>query len=86
MIGHWLRYIQSFDVITLNTSWLNAYNSKIGRLWADFNYVWYWSVITNNTQQLTYIHKYLRHFRYSYWWRARYVGVYKPLYMTGKKC
>ena len=22
----------------------------------------------------------------SYWWRARHVGVYKPLFMTGKKC
>ena len=32
------------------------------------------------------IHKYLRQFRYSYWWRARYMGVYKPLFMTGKKC
>ena len=35
---------------------------------------------------LIYIHKYLRQFRYSYWWRARHVGVYKPLFMTGKKC
>ena len=34
----------------------------------------------------TSIHKYLRQFRYSYWWRARHVGVYKPLFMTGKKC
>ena len=25
------------------------------------------------------IHKYLREFRYSYWWRARHVGVIKPL-------
>ena len=32
------------------------------------------------------IHKYLRQFRYSYWWRARHVGVYKPLFMTSKKC
>ena len=28
------------------------------------------------------IHKYLRQFRYSYWWRARHVGVFKPLIMT----
>ena len=32
------------------------------------------------------IHKYLRQFRYSYWWRVRHVGVYKPLFMTSKKC
>ena len=32
------------------------------------------------------IHKYLRQFRYSYWLRARHVGVYKPLYMASKKC
>ena len=31
------------------------------------------------------IHKYLRQFRYSYWWRERHVGVYKPLLMTSKK-
>ena len=30
--------------------------------------------------------KYLRQFRCSYWWRARHVGVYKPLFMTSKKC
>ena len=30
------------------------------------------------------IHNYLRQFRYSYWWRAHHVGVYKPLF--SKKC
>ena len=35
---------------------------------------------------LFHIHKYLRQFCYSYWWRARHVGVYKPLFMTSKKC
>ena len=28
------------------------------------------------------IHKHLRRFRYSYWWRARHVWVFKPLIMT----
>ena len=32
------------------------------------------------------IHKYLRQFRYSYWWRARHVGVFKPLFRTSQKC
>ena len=28
------------------------------------------------------IHKYLRQFRYSYWWGATHMGVFKPLIMT----
>ena len=28
------------------------------------------------------IHKYLGQLLYSYWWRARHVGVFKPLIMT----
>ena len=32
------------------------------------------------------IHKYLRQFCYSYWWRAHHVGVYKLLFVTSKKC
>ena len=39
-----------------------------------------------DTNVLNTIHKHLRQFRYSYWWRARHVGMYKPLFMTGKKC
>ena len=31
---------------------------------------------------LPFIHKYHIQFRYSYWWRARYVGVFKSLIMT----
>ena len=37
-------------------------------------------------QSSFFIHQYLRQFRYSYWWRARHVGVYKPLFITSKKC
>ena len=29
---------------------------------------------------LSHIYKYLRQFRYSYWWRAHHLGVYKPLF------
>ena len=42
--------------------------------------------LRNNMCNITNIHKYLRQFRYSYWWRARHMGVYKPLFMTSKKC
>ena len=34
---------------------------------------------------LLHIHKYLRQFRYSYWWRARHVGVFKLLILTSQK-
>ena len=38
-------------------------------------------IIVNTTHGLWFIHKYLRQFRYFYWWRARHVGVFKQLIM-----
>ena len=42
--------------------------------------------VLNYLSYLFIIHKYLRQFRYSYWWGAGHVGVYKPFFMTSKKC